>query len=128
MGQHSLTLMYGCKVDIDLSGESDVGDRLYYAVHDFHPAARCNGEGGDGEGCIVGFEVATAGSGRKGAAYLVESAIRFTEEAVASHEDYGPYLAAAVAAWPAFVAHVKERSGVDITGGPQMWLTNTETA
>ena len=58
----------------------------------------------------------------------MESAIRFTEEAVASHEDYGPYLAAAVAAWPAFVAHVKERSGVDITGGPQMWLTNTETA
>lgn len=126
MGQHSLTLMYGCKVDIDLSGESEVGDRLYYAAHDFHAASRCNGWGR--AGCFIGFEIATGGSGRNGAAYLVESGIRFTEDAVATHEEYGPYLAAAVAAWPAFVAHVKARSGVNITGEPQLWLTNTETA
>ena len=113
--------MYGVQVQ-DLPNDDVARDSISDAV-------RFGFEGGAFEygGGFIGLWVAVGGGGNEHAARLQGSiGFKLTPEGVrhAFPED----VAACEAAWPAFVAHMKEHGGIELIGEPKLFLVATETA
>lgn len=124
MGQTCNTIVYACTPP-DVQSDT-TQDRFYDAVHSFKPLCGNRFYGAD----LVGFELATGGSGHDGAADLDGLTVEITAEALERHEAIGPILRAAREAWPAFAEHIKTatKGKVILTDAPKIYLTETETA
>lgn len=79
------------------------------------------------EGDFVGLWVVVGGSGKRGVKTINSMAgLEMTPEGVRG--EFPEDVAACEAAWPAFVAHMKEHGGIELTGEPKLFLVATETA
>jgi len=121
MGQRCFGIMYGVQYDSTDDEDEFLLDRASDAAWNF--------DRGDCEwdGDHVGLWVAVGGSGKADAGDLDSvNGLELTPEGV--RQAFPEDVAACEAAWPAFVAHMKEQGGIELTGEPKLFLVATETA
>lgn len=121
MGQTCNTIVFACTPP---TYKDSHGDRVYDAAHSFK--GMCGGLFYDAD--LIGFELATGGSGHDGVLDLNGMTVALAS--IEEHEALGPMLCKARELWPAFVAHIAAATGgkVKIKGEPKVFLTETETA
>lgn len=120
MGQTCNTIVFACTPPVY---KDSLGDRVYDAARSF--SGMCGNRFRSAD--LIGFELATGGSGHDGALDL--NGMTVALDALEEHEELGPMLQEAREQWPAFVAHIAAATGgkVNLKDVPRVYLTETET-